>query len=198
MDRKLGRAWFLRAGYGERGCPHPHIHCVVPGGGLSPNHPQWIRAPHHFFLPVRVWSRVFRGKFMAGLRRAFRRDQLVFCGSCPPLMQEKAFSAFLRTLFRQDWVVYAKKPFGGPQHLLHYLARYTHCVAISNPVSYTHLDVYKRQMLNPWLAGVSSIQRFCADSRACASFGASRTASCREIVVSSAAARFSVPGFTRA
>lgn len=105
---------------------------MVPGGGLSPNHPQWIRAPHHFFLPVRVWSRVFRGKFMAGLRRAFRRDQLVFCGSCPPLMQEKAFSAFLRTLFRQDWVVYAKKPFGGPQHLLHYLARYTHCVAISN------------------------------------------------------------------
>jgi Putative transposase len=77
-------------------------------------------------------SRVFRGKFVAGLKRAFRQGELVFFGSCLPLMQEKAFSAFLRTLFRQDWVVYAKKPFGGPEHVLHYLARYTHRVAISN------------------------------------------------------------------
>jgi hypothetical protein len=111
---------------------HPHIHCVVPGGGLSPDHRKWIRAPNHFFLPVKVLSRVFRGKFVAGLRRAFRQDKLVFFGPCQPLMQERAFSAFLRTLFREDWVVYAKRPFGGPEHVLHYLARYTHRVAISN------------------------------------------------------------------
>jgi len=118
--------------WGQTLQPHPHVHCVVPGGGLSPDHQQWIRAPNHFFLPVKVLSPVFRGKFVAGLRRAFRRNQLVFFGACRPLAQEKAFAAFLRTLFHQDWVVYAKKPFGGPEHVLHYLARYTHRVAISN------------------------------------------------------------------
>jgi hypothetical protein len=111
---------------------HPHIHCVVPGGGMSPDHARWIRSPSHFFLPVRVLSRVFRGKFVAGLREAFHRNQLAFYGECRQLANEKAFAAFLRTLFRQDWVVYAKAPFGGPEHVLHYLARYTHRVAISN------------------------------------------------------------------
>jgi hypothetical protein len=79
-----------------------------------------------------VLSRVFRGKFIAGLRQAFQRNKLVFHGVCLPLAQEKAFAAFVRTLFRQDWVVYAKPPFGGPEHVLQYLARYTHRVAISN------------------------------------------------------------------
>jgi hypothetical protein len=111
---------------------HPHIHCVVPGGGLSPDHSQWIRAPSHFFLPVRVLSRVFRGKFIAGLKRAFLRKQLVFFGHYEPLANERAFAAFLRALFQQDWVVYSKPPFGGPEHVLQYLARYTHRVAISN------------------------------------------------------------------
>jgi hypothetical protein len=111
---------------------HPHIHCVVPGGGLSPDHQHWIRAPNHFFLPVRVLSRVFRGKFVAGLRRASHQNKLVFLGACERLAQPNTFSAFLRKLFREDWVVYAKKPFGGPEHVLHYLARYTHRVAISN------------------------------------------------------------------
>jgi hypothetical protein len=118
--------------WGQTLQPHPHIHCVVPGGGLSPDQQHWICAPHHFFLPVKVLSRVFRGKFVAGLRRAFRRRELVFFGACRSLAQDKAFSVFLRDLFRQDWVVYAKKPFGGPGHVLHYLARYTHRVAISN------------------------------------------------------------------
>jgi hypothetical protein len=118
--------------WGQTPQPHPHVHCVAPGGGLSPDHQQWIRAPNHFFLPVKVLSRVFRGKFVAGLRRAFRQDKLVFFGACRSLAQEKAFSAFLRALFREDWVVYAKKPFGGPERVLHYLARYTHRVAISN------------------------------------------------------------------
>lgn len=111
---------------------HPHIHCVVPGGGLSPDHTRWITSPSRFFLPVRVLSRVFRGKFIAGLRQAFQRNKLVFHGVCLPLAQEKAFAVFVRTLFRQDWVVYAKPPFGGPEHVLQYLARYTHRVAISN------------------------------------------------------------------
>ena len=111
---------------------HPHIHCVVPGGGLSPDHTRWIASRSRFFLPVRVLSRLFRGKFIAGLRQAFQRNQLVFHGACLPLAQEKAFAAFVRTLFRQDWVVYAKPPFGGPERVLQYLARYTHRVAISN------------------------------------------------------------------
>jgi hypothetical protein len=126
---------------------HPHIHCVVPGGGLSPDHQQWIRAPKHFFLPVRVLSRVFRGKFMAGLRRAFRQNKLVFFGTCGSLAQPKAFSAFLRTLFREEWVVYAKKPFGGPEHVLQYLARYTHRVAISN---HRLVDVTDAQVTFRW------------------------------------------------
>ena len=111
---------------------HPHIHCVVPGGGLSADHARWISSRSHFFLPVKVLSCVFRGKFVAGLKRAFRRKKLVFHGTCLPLSNEKAFAQFLRTLFRQDWVVYSKPPFGGPKHVLQYLARYTHRVAISN------------------------------------------------------------------
>jgi Putative transposase/Transposase zinc-binding domain len=111
---------------------HPHIHCVIPSGGLSLDHQRWIRPRYPFFLPVKVLSRVFRGKFVAGLKRTFRQGKLVFPGSLQPLAREKAFHAFLRPLFRQDWVVYAKRPFGGPEHVLHYLARYTHRVAISN------------------------------------------------------------------
>ena len=111
---------------------HPHLHCVVPGGGLSPDHRRWIASSPHFFLPVKVLSRVFRGRFVAGLRRAAARGQLTFHGECLPLANPQAFATFLRTLFRQDWVVYAKPPFRGPEHVLQYLARYTHRVAISN------------------------------------------------------------------
>jgi Putative transposase/Transposase zinc-binding domain len=118
--------------WGQTLQPHPHIHCVVPGGGLSPDHQRWIRSQQSFFLPVRVLSRVFRGKFVAGLKRLFRKNQLQFFGACQHLSNAKAFNDFLGTLFREDWVVYAKQPFGGPEHVLHYLARYTHRVAISN------------------------------------------------------------------
>ncbi len=118
--------------WGQTLQPHPHIHCVVPGGGLSPDHERWRSTPAHFFLPVRVLSRVFRGKFVAGLRRAFRAKQLAFFGDCLSLANQRNFAAFLRTLFREEWVVYSKPPFGGPEHVLHYLARYTHRVAISN------------------------------------------------------------------
>ena len=111
---------------------HPHVHCVVPAGGLSPDGTQWMHTPSSFFLPVKVLSRVFRGKFVAGLADAFRAGALSFPGDLQRFAEEPAFRAWLRTLFRQDWVVYAKPPFGGPSHVLHYLARYTHRVAISN------------------------------------------------------------------
>jgi predicted Zn-ribbon and HTH transcriptional regulator len=111
---------------------HPHIHCVIPSGGLSTDHQRWIKPRYPFFLPAKVLSRVFRGKFIAGLKRAFRDGKLLFPGSMKRLAEQKAFHAFLRPLFRHDWVVYAKRPFGGPEHVLHYLARYTHRVAISN------------------------------------------------------------------
>ena len=111
---------------------HPHVHCVVPAGGLSPDHTRWIKTRYAFFLPVKVLSRVFRGKFVAALKRAFRDGQLGFHGELTLLAQPKTFSSWLRQLFRNDWVVYSKRPFGGPEHVLHYLGRYTHRVAISN------------------------------------------------------------------
>ena len=111
---------------------HPHVHCVVPGGGLSCDRQRWIPSSPNFFLPVKVLSHVFRGKFLDGLRNAFRCKRLTFHGSCQGWENRKAFYAFLDTLQEHDWVVYAKKPFGGPEHVLHYLARYTHRVAISN------------------------------------------------------------------
>jgi hypothetical protein len=105
---------------------------VIPSGGLSLDHQRWVHPRYPFFLPVKVLSRVFRGKFVAGLKHAFRDGQLLFPGSLKALGEKKAFHAFLRPIFRKDWVVYAKRPFGGPEHVLHYLARYTHRVAISN------------------------------------------------------------------
>ena len=118
--------------WGQNLLHHPHIHCVIPSGGLSLDHQHWVHPRYPFFLPVKVLSRVFRGKFVAGLKEAFGQGKLVFPGSLQPLAQERAFYAFLRPLFRKDWVVYAKRPFGGPEHVLQYLARYTHRVAISN------------------------------------------------------------------
>jgi hypothetical protein len=111
---------------------HPHIHCVVPAGGLSADHTRWIRARHRFFLPVNVLGEVFRGKFLKQLRRAFQRGELRFYGDLALLNDPKRFRAFIGPLHNVDWVVYSKRPFGGPKHVLHYLARYTHRVAISN------------------------------------------------------------------
>src|SRR6516225_7262976 len=112
------------------GRPHPHIHCVIPAGGPSPDHQHWVHPRHHFFLPRPVLSRVFRGKFVAGLKQ--RHPRLVLSSALQPLRQKQAFASFLRPLFRQEWVVYLKPPFGSPQHVLRYLAAYTHRVAISN------------------------------------------------------------------
>src|SRR6266403_2112183 len=111
---------------------HPHIHYVVPAGGLAPDRSRWIPSSRRFFLPVAALSRVFRGKFAAGLKQLFLQHKLQFHGSLQSLAEPRRFHAFLRLLFRENWVVYAKPPFGGPEHVLHYLARYTHRVAISN------------------------------------------------------------------
>jgi len=111
---------------------HPHVHCVIPAGGLSPDHTRWIKSRSRFFLSIQVLRRVFRGKFVAGLKQAFLDGQLSFHGGLALLAQPKTFAAWLRLLFRKDWVVYAKRPFGGPEYVLQYLGRYTHRVAISN------------------------------------------------------------------
>ena len=111
---------------------HPHIHCVIPGGGLASDHKRWIHPRYPFFLPIKVLSKVFRGKFINGLKRSLRQGRLTFAGSIERMAAPKCFAAFLRTLFRQDWVVYAKPAFGGPEQVLRYLGRYTHRVAISN------------------------------------------------------------------
>jgi Putative transposase/Transposase zinc-binding domain len=111
---------------------HPHVHCVVPAGGLSPEHTRWIRSRDNYFLPKKVLQKVFRGKFVDALKQAFQNGQLRFEGELKLLAQPKIFAAWLRPLYRQDWVVYLKRPFGGPDYVLQYLGRYTHRVAISN------------------------------------------------------------------
>src|SRR5258707_15094853 len=111
---------------------HPHVHCVVPAGGLSLDHTRWIRSRPRFFLPIQVLRRVFRGKFVAALKSAFQHGQLHLSGDLALLAQPKIFAAWLRPLFRKDWIVYSKPPFGGPEYVLQYLGRYTHRVAISN------------------------------------------------------------------
>ena len=111
---------------------HPHVHCVVPAGGLSLDHTRWVRSPENYFLPKAVLRKVFRGKFVAALRQAFQNGELRFPEKWKLLSEPKIFAAWLRPLFRQDWVVYLKRPFGGPQYVLQYLGRYTHRVAISN------------------------------------------------------------------
>jgi hypothetical protein len=111
---------------------HPHVHCVVPAGGLSLDGTRWVAASPRFLLPVRVLGRVFRGKFIAELKQLLLHGKLQFHGSLQQLAEPECFRQFLRQLYSKEWVVYAKPPFGGAEHVLHYLARYTHRVAISN------------------------------------------------------------------
>lgn len=111
---------------------HPHLHCVVPGGGISPDGSRWIRCRHSFFLPVRVLSCLFKKKFLIYLTKSYRLGKLKFHGEMAGLTKPAAFEALCRQANGIDWVVYAKPPFGGPEQVLKYLARYTHRVAISN------------------------------------------------------------------
>ena len=115
--------------WGQQLLHHPHVHCVVPAGGLSVDGTRWVHARPKFFLPIPILRQVFRGKVVAGLRDAFQQGRL----HLPAALQgEAAFRRFLRSLYRQRWVLYAKPLFGSPAHVLHSLAQYTHRVAISN------------------------------------------------------------------
>lgn len=121
--------------WGQNLLPHPHLHCVIPGGGLSlhgDNDERWVGCRDGFFLPVRVLSRMFRGKFLAMLIQAYENNELDFHGQLTELLHPKAWEGWLEPLRNKQWVVYAKPPFGGPTQVLKYLARYTHRVAISN------------------------------------------------------------------
>jgi hypothetical protein len=111
---------------------HPHAHCVVPAGGLSFDHSRWVPSHSRFFLPIPVLRKVFRRKFVIALKRNLRQGKIGFHGTLKPLAHPKAFSAWLRTLYRHHWHVYSKRPFGGAEQALRYLGRYTHRVAISN------------------------------------------------------------------
>jgi hypothetical protein len=111
---------------------HPHVHCIVPGGGVSPDGERWIPCRPNFFLPVRVLSRLFRRLMLERLVAAHGDGALHFFGDHANLADIDAFRAFLKPLHRSDWVVYAKRPFAGPDQVLSYLARYTHRVAIAN------------------------------------------------------------------
>jgi len=111
---------------------HPHLHCIVPGGGLSPDGTRWIACRPNFFLPVRVLSRLFRRLFLQALRTAFDDGRLKFFNDIVGFADLQAFARLLTTASRRDWVVYAKPPFGGPEQVLAYLSQYTHRVAIAN------------------------------------------------------------------
>ena len=118
--------------WGQNPHHHPHIHCVVPGGGLSPDGDRWMACLPGFFLPVLVLSRLFRRLFLEMLEQAYRAGKLEFFSDLQPLQDPAAFARYLDPVRQTEWVVYAKPPFGGPERVLEYLGRYTHRIAISN------------------------------------------------------------------
>ena len=118
--------------WGQNLMHHPHLHCVVPGGGLSPDGSLWISSRPGFFLPVRVLSRLFRRLFLESLQKAFDAGQLRLAGSLASLADPAHWNAYLEPAGSAEWVVYTKPPFGGPAQVLDYVGRYTHRVAISN------------------------------------------------------------------
>lgn len=122
---------------------HPHVHCVVPAGGLSPDHRRWVHPRYHYLLPKEVLREVFRAKFRDALEDAFARGRIRFHGQLRHLSDPKVFHSFVRQLFRHKWIIHCKRPFGGPEYVLRYLGRYTHRVAISNHrlVSFTNGEV---------------------------------------------------------
>ncbi len=118
--------------WGQNLMDHPHVHCIVPGGGLSPDETRWIGSRENFFIPVHILSQVFRGKFLEALKDNYHSGKLKFVGTIEPLQKKHEFQKLLDRLYAKGWVVYAKQPFGGPEQVLAYLGRYTHRVALSN------------------------------------------------------------------
>ena len=131
LKAKIGFFAILHT-WGQKLDLHPHLHCVVPGGGVSLDGQRWVNCPSGFFMPVKLLGRMFRGKFLRLLKDAYRREQLTLAGRLQPLRPSAAFHSWLTPLYRKDWVVYAKPPWKGPDYALKYLARYTHRVAIAN------------------------------------------------------------------
>jgi hypothetical protein len=131
LGAKIGVTMVLHT-WGSALTHHPHVHCIVPGGGIAPGGAAWVGCRPGFFLPVRVLSRLFRRLMLERLAAAHRAGALRFFGDHAALKEDLAFRAFLRPLHRSEWVVYAKRPFAGPEQVLSYLARYTHRVAIAN------------------------------------------------------------------
>jgi len=131
LGAKIGFFAVLHS-WGQNLLFHPHLHCVVPGGGLSLDGQRWVSCQPDFFLPVRVLSRLFRRLFLESLQKAFDSGKLQFFGALEPLRERPAFVRLLAQAKTSEWVVYAKRPFAGPQQVLDYVGRYTHRVAISN------------------------------------------------------------------
>jgi len=131
LGARIGATLVLHT-WGSAMTHHPHVHGIVPGGGLSPDGERWVACRPGFFLPVRVLSRLFRRRFIAAMERLHRTGQLRFFGEHTGLADPAAFACWLAPLRKQEWVVYAKRPFAGPEAVLAYLSRYTHRVAISN------------------------------------------------------------------
>jgi hypothetical protein len=126
--------------WGQNLSQHLHLHCLVTGGALAVDHSRWIAGRSTFLFPVRALSRVFRAKYLTGLQRAFDAGQLTFAGGTADLGDRRAFAGFLGRLRAVDWIVYAKRPFAGPEQVLDYLGRYTHRVALSNDRLVDHHD----------------------------------------------------------
>jgi Putative transposase/Transposase zinc-binding domain len=131
LGARIGMTSVLHS-WGSAMTHHPHIHMIVPGGGIAGDSPRWVPCRSGFFLPVRVLSRLFRGSILKGLKKAHADGRLQFFNDHQNLAEKAAFDAYLKPLYKTDWVVYAKEPFAGPKAVLAYLARYTHRVAISN------------------------------------------------------------------
>ena len=131
LGAKLGVTAVLHT-WGSAMTHHPHLHCIVPGGGISKEGKRWVSCRKGFFLPVRVLSRLFRRLFLKQLHEAHRNGELSFYGKHTDLEERKTFDRYLVPVQQIDWVVYAKKPFDGPEHVLRYLSRYTHRIAIAN------------------------------------------------------------------
>ena len=131
LGAQIGATLVLHT-WGSAMTHHPHVHGIVPGGGLSPDASSWVACKPGFFLPVRVLSRLFRRRFLEALERAHRGGRLQFFGEYAKLADPATFADWLVPLRKTEWVVYAKRPFAGPEAVLAYLSRYTHRVAISN------------------------------------------------------------------
>jgi len=169
LKAKIGFFAILHT-WGQKLDLHPHLHCVVPGGGISLDGTRWVSCPRGFFMPVKLLSRMFRGKFLASLKEAHRRGELTLAGRLQPLDSDRAFRSWLGPLYDKEWVVYAQPPWKGPEYALKYLARYTHRVAIGNSrlksidngqVAFTYKD-YRNQhrQRTLTLAATEFIRRF--------------------------------------